>query len=85
MSHLHGQLPPYTGADDLARLRLWVTRAENVSLHHNLGLRYSANMLGRVHCWVQTQQLEAGVRRCLDEYAAACAIADPTRAAVMNV
>ena len=84
VSHLHGQLPPYTGADDLARLRLWVTRAENVSLHHNLGLRYSANMLGRVHCWVQTQQLEAGVRRCLDEYAAACAIADPTRAAALH-
>ena len=84
VSHLHGQLPPYTGADDLARLRLWVTRAENVSLHHNLGLRYSANMLGQVHCWVQTQQLEAGVRRCLDEYAAACAIADPTRAAALH-
>ena len=84
VSHLHGQLPPYTGADDLDRLRLWVTRAENVSLHHNLGLRYSANMLGRVHCWVQTQQLEAGVRRCLDEYAAACAIAEPTRAAALH-
>ena len=80
VGHLYGRSPPYTDAADLERLREWLRRAKGVSLQGHLRARYSDLMLERVHCWVVTSQLEAGVRRCLRAYAAACAAAESTHA-----